>query len=149
MWKDIFQEIAQRGAREGNLPEATPELLDEIWPALVGESLAQLSSPVQLSDRRLRVAVRHRQLVDDWKSSPMLLLRKIRRFCPWPIETLEIVYDATAGLGDDAPPDAGGDEPPVPSGARPPIETTTDDSLDPELRSIIDAIDIHRRADED
>lgn len=149
MWKDIFQEIAQRGAREGNLPEATPELLEEIWPALVGESLARLSSPVQLCDRTLCVAVRHRQLVDDWKSSPMLLLRKIRRFCPWPIETLEIEYDPGAGLGDDAPPEAGVDDPPLPSAATPPIDTTTDGSIDSELRSIIDAIDTHRRGDED
>lgn len=149
MFDDILQDIARRSAQRGTLPDPTPEFLREVWPAMVGESLARLSEPVQLLDRSLLVAVRHRKLVREWKSTPLPLLQRIRRFCPWPVETLEIEYDAEAAALGPADGDAGDDQIPDSIPARPPVDDDQSDGIDDELRALIDSIDRHRRADGD
>ena len=148
MWKDILKEIARRGDEEGTLPEPTPEFLSEIWPALVGASVSRMSSPLRLEERTLHIAARNPSLVDDWKESPLPLLRRLRRFAPWPIETLEITHDPGAGVVDrddrGESPDAHRttDASPTPN---PPVESTTDESIDSELRTILESIDRHRK----
>lgn len=148
MFDDILQDIARRSAQRGTLPEPTPEFLRQVWPAMVGRSLARLSEPVQLQDRTLRVAVRHRNLVREWKNTPLPLLRRIRRFCPWSIETLDIEYDETAGVVDEPDDQQGDDELPDSIPARPPVDHNQTDGIDDELQDLIDSIDRHRRADQ-
>lgn len=147
MWKDILQNIARQSARRGTLPEPTPRLLREVWPALVSESLARLSEPASLQDRTLYVKVRNRELAREWRHSPVPLLRRVRRFSPWPIETLDIEHAPDAGLRDlDADETSVVDKSDAPAASQA-IRNATD-GFDEELRSLIESIDQHRRDDE-
>ena len=142
MFHEILKQIAQQGARGNNLPKATPKILQEVWPAMVGTQIAKMSSPIRLQERTLYIAARHQNLVDDWKHSPLPLLRRLRRFSPWPIETLEIEYDPTAGVSDEA---SAPTSPPVTPASTADVDAETDSAIDAELRSLIDQIDSHRK----
>lgn len=152
MWRDIFRDIARRSANNGRLPDPRPELLAEIWPVLVGESLAAMSEPTALNERTLHVSVRNEQLAREWKHSSLALLRRVRRFSPWSIETLEIAHDPRAGVTPpkqdrrtdadhkDCPPDRAGPAPEA-------LDDT--EGIDDELQSLIEAIHHHRLQRED
>ncbi len=154
MWDDILDKIASDNARRGQLPPPSPSLLVEVWPTLAGEALATISSPVELRDGVLSMEVRERPLIEEWRRSPQILLRRLRRFCPWKIEELEFIHNPTlspqghrarrrSNSDDESeanPPDAlerDSSTPPLSSDARDEID-------DPELQALINAIDGHR-----
>ncbi len=151
MWNELLRDIARQSARSGTLPEATPALLAKVWPALVGESLAHISSPIRLKDKILHVEARDAQLVDDWRRSPMLLLRRLRKFSPWTIETLNIEHNPQAGTtlrSHNSSPTTGVPAPSRANCASPgtaPIDGETREVIDDELESLIEAIDTYRR----
>lgn len=152
MWNELLRKIARQSARQGSLPEPTSQFLCRIWPALVGEEIARLSSPVRLREGTLYLSARSRALVDDWKTSPVPLLRRLRRFSPWTIDSLQIDYDADAGVldredTDDAPPAMPASQGAV--AADLPVADDVENGLDPELRSILASIERHRRNDGD
>ncbi len=93
MWDDILGEIADRSRRSGNLPRPTAQLLSDLWPTLAGRALAPISRPLRLEDGVLSMEVRERALIEEWKRSPRILLRRLRRFSPWPIEELDLVHN--------------------------------------------------------
>ncbi len=95
MFHELLKDLAARAARQGTLPRPTPELLRRIWPTLVGEDLAARSRPLRLEDSTLHLAVDHPSLADEWRRSPLPLLRQIRRFSPWTVDTLKIDVDTT------------------------------------------------------
>lgn len=144
MWDDVLRDIARRSATNNALPAPRPELLCEVWPAMVGTSIAKLTEPLGLEDATLSVAVRNQKMVREWNRSPVLLLRRVRRFSPWPIETLKLTHDPTAGIHRDEPSQSGAaDEPPCeePDGEEPPGIS----ELDGELQALIRSIDRQRR----
>lgn len=151
MWDEIFQQAAQKGSRTGTLPRATPQLLCELWPALVGEQLARVSEPTRYAARTLSIATRSDALAEEWRRRPSLLLRKLQRFSPWPIEALEIRTDPGAGIRkpkpekpdrDDDKPDADDDKLSQAAAAAEEI-----DGIDDELQLLIASIDRLRRQD--
>lgn len=155
MWDDIVQDLVQRSEAEGTLPEATPEFLRKIWPALVGESVASMSTPVNLDGRTLRIEARDAGLVEEWKRTPLPLLRRIRPLSPWPIETLVVEHNPGAGCSDSSPTGDRGQSPPTdnehsssddpdhrPAEA---LDEQTREAMDPELRTLIESIEEHRR----
>lgn len=148
MWHQLLRNIAERSDREGTLPEPSPALLSEVWPALVGESIARISSPKALRANTLCIEARDKALVDDWKHSPRPLLNRIRRFSPWPIEKLEFRHHPTAGvlepLGEEAIAPPSSAEQLSPSA----LSADEEQGIDAELRSLIQAIDVHRNKDD-
>ena len=98
MWNKLLKDIAKNAEKKGTLPKPTPDLLRRMWPALVGETIAWLSSPVRLQETTLYLEARHPNLVREWRSHPIPLLRRIREFSPWPIDKLEISHNPNAGV---------------------------------------------------
>ncbi len=98
MWNKLLKDIAKNAEKKGTLPKPTPDLLRRMWPALVGDTIAWLSSPVRLQETTLYLEARHPNLVREWKSHPIPLLRRIREFSPWPIDKLEISHNPNAGV---------------------------------------------------
>ena len=97
MWNEILAEIVQKGKESGTFPAPTSTMLQQVWPALAGSSIARLSSPVRLEQGTLYLTARDASLVEDWRSSPLPLLKRLRRFSPWPIDNLHVEFDPCAG----------------------------------------------------
>ena len=143
MWSDLLKAIAEQADRDHRLPEPSPELLRQCWPTLIGASLARRSRPQRLDDGCLYIATDAQALAREWKQSPMPLIRRLRRFSPWPIDSLSITYvPSLGGRRRPVPPPRDDAPPPSPPPATP-------DGVDDELRSLIASIDRHRRHEED
>lgn len=143
MWNDILQEIARRG----DVPEPTAGLLRQIWPALVGDSIARLSSPLRLEERTLVVEARNQTLVEEWTGMPGPLLDRVNGLAPWPVENLQVEHNPEAGVLPPNDSSASGEDKRAslsPDGSAP-IDRKTDDAIDAELRELIESIDRHRR----
>ena len=153
MWDDIFDDIAAHSQRNGTLPRPTPELLTQVWPTLAGDALAAISRPLGLEDGVLSLEVRERHLIDEWRASPQILLRRLRRFCPWKIETLDFVHNprlrATTPAAhtrpsapvEDRPTDGASSVDSTPRSAQ---SSRRRDVEDPELQDLIDSISRYR-----
>lgn len=98
MYTKIIQEIAKEAAKAGRLPPATKGFLDKVWPSFVGPQLAILTEPVQLDGETLEIAVRHKELLKEWRDHPWPLLKRLQERSPWAITSLRFVYDEGAGL---------------------------------------------------
>ncbi len=151
MWDKILRQAAQTGQAKGTLPEPTVDLLEEVWPTLVGDQIARVSSPRGLRDRILYIATREKALVDEWRRSPAPLLRRILQSSPWPIEKLSIDHDPSAGRRIATTPTKF-DTAESANGTPPSDEITPElcdiasdvDGIDDELASILGAIARHR-----
>ncbi len=144
MWSDLLKEIARQADRDQRLPAPSPKLLDECWPTLVGPGLARRSTPLSLEKGCLHIATNAESLAREWKRSPMALIRRLRRFSPWPIDSLSITYDPNAGQPLRRP-----QAPSAPSDAAPPSSIGDSDGVDDELQSLIRSIESHRQSQAD
>lgn len=147
MWNQLLQSIARQASKKGKLPEATPELLRQLWPALVGDDIARLSSPEKLEGSTLHVQARHPNLVRDWKSHPMPLLRKIRTLSPWTVDRLQISHNPEAGIrpDDDQLTEMSTQKDADLGVAEPEFESPRAEGADPDLKALIDSISRHRK----
>ncbi len=146
MWKEILEGIAQRSARDGSLPEATQKLLRDLWPALVGKSIARFSTPTKLRGGTLHIDVRQQALMEDWQRSPRPLLNRIRRFSPWPIEELACTHNPNAGVLDASTEDI--EAPNLERPSAPTQDSSPPPGIDSELLSLIQSIEAHRNQSE-
>lgn len=147
MWNEILKQAAQTGATRGKLPAPSQALLREVWPTLVGDQLARVSSPVGLADEILVIKARDQALADEWQRSPHQLLRRISPLIPWPVSGLTVTVDPQAGVTAAPKPtdraDANTDSLASDDGAAASLPNA--DGIDGELQSILEAIAAHRR----
>lgn len=140
MFTDIFHHIASIAKKEGRLPKASPALLRQIWPQLVGPQIAHLTHPLELQGSTLSIAVGHQELLTEWRRNCHPLLQRITALSPWPIDHLEFAFNPDAGLKISIP------DPPPKKTTMPPPEVNElkgqlqDAGLDKELVDILASI---------
>ena len=146
MWNQILKDAARAAQARGELPEPTPDLLQKIWPSIVGPALAHMTSPLIWEEETLSIALRHSGLLEEWRRRPAPLLAKINEIFPWNVKRLLLIYDQEAGVPVHIPENFSVDPSPAPApppDAADPLELP--DGIDSELRGIIDSISSLRR----
>src|SRR5690554_1087521 len=91
MLSKLLRDALSTGA--SRLKPPSPELLQEVWPSLLGEPLCHRTQPKYWQAKTLVIAVASEAWLKEIKRHQRPVHARIRRLLPWPVDALEFVVE--------------------------------------------------------
>lgn len=92
MLSKLLRDALSTGA--SRLKPPSPELLQEVWPTLLGEPLCHRTQPKYWHAKTLVIAVASEAWLKEIKRHQRPVHARIHRLLPWPVDTLEFVVES-------------------------------------------------------
>lgn len=86
----ILKEILRQSAQQGGKRAVNLNLLESVWPWLVGQDMARRTRPVSWSAKTLHIEVSSYAWVQELSFHREELLARVKRLFPWPLEELRL-----------------------------------------------------------
>src|SRR5690554_5993754 len=91
MLSKLLRDALSTGA--SRLKPPSPELLQEVWPSLLGEPLCHRTQPKYWQAKTLVIAVASEAWLKEIKRHQRPVHARIHRLLPWPVDSLEFVVE--------------------------------------------------------
>lgn len=90
MLDKLIQEILKFSAKENRGPHVSLEMLESVWPWLVGQDMARRTRPLSWEDGTLHIDVSTYAWVQELSFHQKDLTARIQRLFPWPLRSLKL-----------------------------------------------------------
>ena len=90
MLDKLIQEILKLSAQEGKGSRVSLEMLESVWPWLVGQDMARRTRPLSWEDGTLHIDVSTYAWVQELSFHQKDLTARIQRLFPWPLRSLKL-----------------------------------------------------------